>query len=110
MSYFKRTTNPILTVLLPSRNRFDMLLKTINSFANSAIVPYQSVVINYGDGDYDSHPYAIDGEVGIWQQGYYPNYYYTEIILRYDVRIPKTTTRDSVSGSIDFVLVYTYTT
>jgi len=32
MSYFTRTQNPILTILLPSRNRFDMCKSTINSF------------------------------------------------------------------------------
>jgi hypothetical protein len=35
MSYFTRTANPLLTILLPSRNRFDMCLNTINSFINT---------------------------------------------------------------------------
>lgn len=35
MTYFTRTTNPLLTILLPSRNRFDMCLNTINSFIDT---------------------------------------------------------------------------
>ena len=35
MSYFTRTNNPLLTVLLPSRNRFDLCVNTINSFADT---------------------------------------------------------------------------
>lgn len=35
MSYFKRTSNPLLTIFLPSRNRFDMCKTTINSFVDT---------------------------------------------------------------------------
>lgn len=35
MTYFTRTPNPLLSVLLPSRNRFDMCLNTINSFVDT---------------------------------------------------------------------------
>lgn len=55
MSYFKRTTNPILTVLLPSRNRFDMLLKTINSFANTCKnISNLEIIIKLDDDDTSS--------------------------------------------------------
>lgn len=36
MSYFNRTSNPLLTILFPSRNRFDLFKRTIDSFADNA--------------------------------------------------------------------------
>ena len=55
MSYFKRTTNPILTLLLPSRNRFDMLLKTINSFVNTCKnISNLEIIIKLDDDDTSS--------------------------------------------------------
>ena len=55
MSYFKRTTNPILTLLLPSRNRFDMLLKTINSFVNTCKnISNLEIIIKLDDDDISS--------------------------------------------------------
>lgn len=35
MSYFTRTNNPLLTVLLPSRNRFDLCKNTVDSFVDT---------------------------------------------------------------------------
>lgn len=35
MSYFTRTANPLLTILLPSRNRFDLCKNTIDSFVDT---------------------------------------------------------------------------
>ena len=97
------TSNNIFT--LSFTEDYSISSSSLNSLANSAILPHECVVIE--GSNYNS---TTDGEIGIYQIGYYPYYQYVKMMLRYDIRIPKSAQRSSVSGSIDFVLVYTYIT
>jgi hypothetical protein len=60
MSYFTRTSNPLLTILLPSRNRFDMCINTINSFADTCIDKSNLEIIIKFDTDDESSLSRID--------------------------------------------------
>lgn len=97
------TRNNIFT--LSFTEDYSISSSSLNSLANSAILPHECVT---SDGFYYSS--LNDGEIEIHQLGSYPFYQYIEMILRYDIRIPKSSQRSSIAGSIDFVLVYTYTT
>ena len=60
MSYFTRTSNPLLTIFLPSRNRFDMCKTTINSFVDTCSDKSNLQIIVKFDTDDTGSIYRID--------------------------------------------------